>query len=122
MSRRGSTDAASPPPSSTRYEVLPRASSGSAWTAPAEVVVKGTPPERSLRLAGEEGVTEHLVGPGLLLTLGAAERVDGLADAHVHEADLLEHRLPACARQATGNSAGPQVDVAQRLWRYRLAV
>src|SRR5213078_5284946 len=59
---------------------------------------------------------------GLLLTLRTAERVDWLTDADADEADLVEHRLPACARQATGNSAGPQVDVAQRLGRHGLAV
>src|SRR5258708_20927219 len=66
----------------------------------------------SLWVAGEEGVAKDLVSPGLLLTLGTAEGVDGLTDADVEETDLVEHRLPACARQAPRDSAGPPADVA----------
>src|SRR6266511_2523215 len=76
----------------------------------------------SLWIARKEGIAEHVVCPGLLFTLRTTERVDGRTDADVDEADLVEHRHPACARQATGNSASPQVYVPQRLGGNRLAV
>src|SRR6266542_1949976 len=69
----------------------------------------------SLWIARKEGIAEHVVCPGLLFTLRTTERVDGRTDADVDEADLVEHRHPACARQATGNSAGPQDRKSTRL-------
>jgi hypothetical protein len=45
-----------------------------------------------------------------------------LADLHVRETGILQHLLPVCARQATGNSGGPEVNVLGRRLRYRLAV
>src|SRR5262249_17114469 len=76
----------------------------------------------SVGVAGEEGVAEHLVGAGLLLALRTAERIDGLTDGDVDEPDLGEDRRPACARQASGDSAGQQIDVARGLGRHRSAV
>lgn len=73
-------------------------------------------------LAGEERVAGDVVAPGVLLATGAAEGVDGFADLHVHEADLFEECLPACTRQTTGNSAGPEVDVPLGLLGDRLPV
>src|SRR5437763_14752269 len=100
----------------------PKTSLAGLDTVAAAVPVPPMPNFLSLRVAGKEAVTEHLVCPGLLLTLRTAERVDWLTDADADEADLVEHRLPACARQATGNSAGPQDDVAQCLGAHGLAV
>src|SRR6056297_1583291 len=37
------------------------------------------------------------------------------ADVDVGEAELVQHLRPACARQAPGNSTGPQVDLPERL-------
>jgi len=50
------------------------------------------------------------------------ESVYRRADTDINETALLEHLPPACARQAAGNSIGPQVDVADRRFRYRLAI
>src|SRR5438067_12317733 len=100
----------------------PKTSLAGLDTVAAAVPVPPIPSFLSLGVAGKEAVTEHFVCPGLLLTLRTAERVDWLTDTDADEADLVEHRLPACARQATGNSAGPQVDVAQCLGGHGLAV
>ena len=62
---------------------------------------------RSPRLAGQERVTEDFVGAGFVLALRTPEGVDRRTDAHLDEARLFEELLPACTRQATGNSAGP---------------
>jgi hypothetical protein len=67
---------------------------------------------QSKRLAGEEGVAVNLVAAGVRLASRAGEGVDRRADPHVGEPGLLEEECPACARQAAGDSAGPQVDVA----------
>jgi hypothetical protein len=49
-----------------------------------------------------------------VFTFRSGERVDCRADLDVDEPGLFEHLLPTCARQATGDSTGPQVDVALR--------
>src|SRR6266480_2933516 len=69
-------------------------------------------------LAGHEGVPVHLVDTGLLLALGTAEGIDGVADANFREPAVLEHLLPARTGHATGNSAGPEVDVPQGFGRH----
>jgi hypothetical protein len=61
----------------------------------------------SARFPRQERMAEDLEGAGLLLALRATERVDRRSDPHLDKARLLEELLPACARQATGNSAGP---------------
>ena len=58
----------------------------------------------------DQGRTE---GSRLLLSFRSLERVERGSDLHVDEARFLEERDPACARQATGYSAGPEIDVAQ---------
>lgn len=63
-----------------------------------------------------------VVGARLVLAGGAAESVNRRTDPHIHESRLFEHLPPACARQASGYSAGPQVDLPQRSGRDRLAV
>src|SRR5262249_55899258 len=75
-----------------------------------------------LRIAGKERIAVDVVDPGIPLAPRLAERVDGVTDRDNDEADLLEHRRPSCARQASGDSARPQVDVAQCLRWNRLAV
>jgi hypothetical protein len=52
----------------------------------------------------------------------AAKGVNRRADQEIYETTLLKHMPPACARQATGNSVGPQVDVAERPCQDLLAV
>jgi hypothetical protein len=58
-------------------------------------------------LASQEGVAVHLEGSGPFLAAGSAEGVDRRPHDDVDEAGILEDSLPACAQQASGNSAGP---------------
>lgn len=58
-----------------------------------------------------ERVSEDLEAACIDLAGSATENVDSRADAHVQEADVLEHCLPARARQATCNSTGPEIDL-----------
>ena len=44
---------------------------------------------------------------GVTLAARSTKRVDGITDLHFHESDFFEKGLPACTRQATGNSTGP---------------
>jgi hypothetical protein len=59
-----------------------------------------------------EGVTVDVERPSLGFAGRAAEGVDPRPDDHIDEADVFEHLLPACARQAAGDSTGPQIDLA----------
>jgi len=74
------------------------------------------------RLVSYEGVTEDLKQPRLTLPASAAERVNRGADVDLNEPAFFQHTPPACARQATGNSVGPQVDTAKRRCGNILAV
>ncbi len=50
---------------------------------------------------------------------GAREHVDLTTPPHIGEAGVLEHKLPLCFQQSTGNSTGPKVDVVLRvLWHF----
>jgi hypothetical protein len=69
---------------------------------------------RSPRRAGEERVAVHVVGACVRLALRSAEGVDGRADLDRLEPGFLEHPLPARPGQPACDSAGPEVDVAQR--------
>ena len=74
------------------------------------------------RFAGHEGVAEDIKGSCIALARRSAEGVHGGADHNIDEPDLFEHLLPPCARQATGDSTGPQIDIALRLYGYGSAV
>jgi hypothetical protein len=63
-------------------------------------------------LAGPDGVALGAVLAGAGLAAGAGEGVDRWAVLHLDQAKAFDDRLPSCARQGTGNSPGPQVDVA----------
>jgi hypothetical protein len=65
--------------------------------------------------ACQECVAVYLERAGVVLTLGAAERVDCLAGYDAGEPAVLQHLLPARTGQPAGYSTGPQVDVAQCL-------
>ena len=67
------------------------------------------------RFPRQEGVTVHVELASLFLTGSATEGVHRRTYLHLFEARLLEHRDPTCARQATGNSTRPQVDLAHCL-------
>src|SRR5580704_2589833 len=81
-------------------------SAGGSVRAPAAV--------SSARFPSEKGVTINLEQPRLTLAAGTTEGVDRRPDLDPYEPAFLKHAPPACTRQATGNSIGPQVDVAQR--------
>ena len=75
-----------------------------------------------LRLTGYERIAKDLKPTCIRLTLGATEGIDVGANANVDETTVLNHLLPGCTRQTTGNSGGPQIDVGDRRGGYRFAV
>src|SRR2546428_10667945 len=48
---------------------------------------------------------------------GAAKAVVGVSDPNVSESSCDERVDELCLRQSTGNSTGPEFDVASDLWR-----
>src|SRR2546422_4850468 len=72
--------------------------------------------------ASKERVPVHLERARLFFSGGAPEGVDGVADLDVDESGVLKHLAPARTGQPARDSAGPQVDVAQRLGRHRPSV
>ena len=70
----------------------------------------------------QKRVAKHFEQSRLALPAGATKGVDGRSDLDIDKTALLKHMPPACARQATGNSIGPKVDVAQRARGDLLAV
>ena len=72
--------------------------------------------------AGEERVAEDVEGAGVCLATSSGEGVHRVADRDVDEARLGEESGPACARQASGDSASPQIDVAASLVGHRCPV
>jgi hypothetical protein len=74
-----------------------------------------------LRFMGQKRVAEYLEQPRLALPTGTTERVNRWAYINVDVTAFFKHSPPACARQATGNSIGPKVDVADRRFRHHLA-
>jgi hypothetical protein len=64
------------------------------------------PAESLFRFVGQKGVAVDLKQPRLALAAGTVKGVHWRADA----------------RQAAGNSIGPQIDVADRRFRHRLAI
>lgn len=76
----------------------------------------------SIRLEREERVPADVVCPGVRLASGSAERIDRSADLDTVKPCRFEKLFPACARQATGNSTSPKVDVALRLDRDRTSI
>src|SRR5262249_58829762 len=80
------------------------------------------PPPCSGGTPGDEREPVDLVGPRIAFATGTAERVDRFADHDVDETGFGEKLLPARTGQPAGNSAGPQIDVPQRLRRNVTAV
>jgi hypothetical protein len=70
----------------------------------------------------QKGIANDLEQPGLAFTTGTAEGVNRRADPDIDKTALLKHLPPACARQASGNSVRPQVDIAEGACRNLLAV
>lgn len=75
-----------------------------------------------LRLSSQEGVPEHFEPPRVRLAFGATKRIDRGPDTDIHEATVLNHLLPGCARQTTGNSGRPKINVGSRRRRHWLSV
>jgi len=73
------------------------------------------------RFARQESIAIDLKQPRLALAASAAEGIDRRADLNIDETAFFQHLPPACARQATGNSIGPEVDVADCRFRDGLA-
>jgi len=70
------------------------------------------------RFSREKGVAEDLEQPRLTFPASTPEGVDRRADFDLNETAFFQYLLPARARQATGNSIGPQVDVADSRFRH----
>jgi hypothetical protein len=70
-------------------------------------------------LTSEERVSVDTEEPGLL-----SPRFEGvrLTDLNLYEARLYQHRPPAFARKAAGDSSSPKVDISYRTLRHRLTV
>ena len=73
-------------------------------------------------LATYESVAEDLELACIRFALCAAERIDWRSDPDVNEATVLDHLLPGCTRQTTGNSGRPKIDVGDGRCRDWLAV
>ena len=67
-------------------------------------------------------VTVDLELAGLLFSTRAAEGIDPRTDPDINEPDVFQHLLPGCARQTTGNSGRPEIDVPDRRLGYGFAV
>ncbi len=61
----------------------------------------------SAGLARKERVAVHLEHPRLFLTARTPKSVAQRTNLDVDETGLLENSLPACARQAAGDSSRP---------------
>ena len=78
--------------------------------------------ETSSALARQKRIAVNLEHASFRFTLGAFEGVRRRSDLDIGEARLFQHFLPARARQAAGDSSGPQVDIANGRFGDRLAV
>ena len=66
---------------------------------------------RSLRPQRRERHAARIELLGIRLVPGAGEDIHLLPPAHIREAHLLQHPIPLCLQQSTGDSAGPEVYV-----------
>ena len=74
------------------------------------------------RLASEKRVSINIEEPCLLLTSRFPESVMWLTDLNLYESCLCQHHPPAFTRKATGDSSRPEIDIAYRALRHRLAI
>ena len=70
----------------------------------------------------KERVTVDVELASLPFPARAAESIDRRTDPNVDESELFQHFLPGCARQTTGNSGRPKIDISDRRFGHRLAV
>ena len=75
-----------------------------------------------LGFARQESVPKHFELPRIRLTFGAAKGVDRWTNTDIREATVLDHLLPGCTRQTTGNSGRPKINVGNRRRRHRFSV
>ena len=73
-------------------------------------------------LTSEERVSINIEEPGFIFTSRFTEGVIRLTDLDLYEPRLYQHRPPAFARKAAGDSSSPKVDIAYRTLRHRLTV
>jgi hypothetical protein len=59
---------------------------------------------------------------GILFAARTRKGVNRRPDPDFDEANVFQHFLPGCARQTTGNSSRPKIDVLNGRFRNRLAV
>ncbi len=64
----------------------------------------------------------NIEDPGFLFTSSFTEGVIRLTHLNVYESRVHQHRPPALARKAAGDSSGPEIDIAYRTLGHRLAV
>jgi hypothetical protein len=80
------------------------------------------PPPSSSWFAAYEGIAVDFKLTRVRFSFCTAERVDRWADANVREAATLDHLLPGCTRQTTGNSGSPKIDVGDRRCGHGFAI
>src|SRR6516162_2576459 len=80
------------------------------------------PPSGELfRFQSEECIAKDLEQSGLALPASVPESVNWRTYIDLDEPAFFQQTPPACARQGTGNSVGPQIDVADGRFRHNLA-
>ena len=70
----------------------------------------------------QERVSIDIEEPGLLFTSRFSERVTGFTDLDTYESCFQQHRPPAFARKAAGDSSRPKIDIAYCALGHRLTV
>jgi hypothetical protein len=76
----------------------------------------------SARLPRQESVSIYIEDPGLLFASRFTEGIVGRAYLNFGKATLFQHRAPAFARKAAGDSSSPEIDAAHRALRHGLAI
>ena len=70
----------------------------------------------------EECVSVNIEEPGLLFASRFPESVIRLTDLNGYESCVCQHRPPAFARKAAGDSSSPKVDIAYRTLRHQFTI
>ncbi len=68
----------------------------------------------SFRFARQERISIDLETPRVLFAACTLEGVNRRPNPDINEPAVFQHFLPGCARQTTGNSSGPKINVADR--------
>jgi hypothetical protein len=72
--------------------------------------------------AGDESVAKHFKDTGVGFAPGTVKSIDRFPDLEIHETTTLNQLLPACTRQASGDSRSPQINITHHRFRYRFAI